>query len=239
MSSAPSQAAHDELPVLMARDLHIAASGTLPSVNIDFRLFPGELHLVHSRRKDRSSAIADALLGLSDPGRGAVSYLDRDWRELDAEESFALRRSVGRVQSQGNWMETRTVMENLLLPSRHNSVIPDQLLRERASNLAQRFGLPGLPLQLPSECAPADLESAACVRAFLGRPTLVILEHPMEFQDSALLLPMIDALQQVRRRGGSVIWFSEHMSLVTEPSIPADHRYRIVGGRLLPLRPAQ
>jgi phospholipid/cholesterol/gamma-HCH transport system ATP-binding protein len=118
-------------------------------------------------------------------------------------------------------------------------VLPEHLLLADASALALQFGLPGLPIGLPGDCAAADLERAACVRAFFGRPTLVILEHPMEFQDSSLLTPLMNAIQQVRRRDGAVIWFTEHMANVTDPSIPADGRYRLVGAHLLAARPGR
>lgn len=177
----------------------------------------------------------DRLLGLDVSDAGTVRYLGRAWRDLTPPEAFAWRRSIGRVQSRGNWMETRSVMENLLLPLKHHTVVPENILRDSASLLARRFGLPGLPVHLPEACPASDLERAACVRAFLGRPTLVVLEHPMEFEDSSVFEPMIDAIQQVRRRKGAVVWLTRHESIVSDRSVPADRRYRISGGQLLDL----
>jgi phospholipid/cholesterol/gamma-HCH transport system ATP-binding protein len=219
--------------LLQAVSLTIGATGSLPALSIDITVGPGELHLVYSRERDRSSDIADGLLGLDEAQAGMVCFLRKVWSDLTRREALSLRRCVGRVQSHGNWMDSRSVMENILLPARHHSVVPQEVLREWACELAQRFGLPGLPLQLPAECAPADLESAACVRAFLDRPTLVVLEHPIRFADSPLLPALINAIQQLRRRGGAAIWFTEHLALVRDISIPADRRYQIVGSRLL------
>jgi phospholipid/cholesterol/gamma-HCH transport system ATP-binding protein len=115
------------------------------------------------------------------------------------------------------------------------TVLPENLLRADASHLAQRFGLPGLPALLPEECPATDLQRAACIRAFLGRPTLVVLEHPIKFQDSGILEPMTNAIQQVRRRQGAVVWFTEHESVVADLCLPASRRYRISGGQLLDL----
>ena len=113
--------------------------------------------------------------------------------------------------------------------------LPDELLHEMACDFAQRFGLPGLPTLLPGQCPEPDLQRAACVRAFMGRPELVILEHPLEFADAGLLPPLVDAIQQVRRRQGSVIWFTRRRAVLEDHGIPADHRYRIAGRQLLEL----
>jgi phospholipid/cholesterol/gamma-HCH transport system ATP-binding protein len=199
-------------------------------------LCPGELHLIHSRNRERSSDIVDVLLGLADAGSGSVRFLGRAWHELDRREAFELRRAVVLVQEHGYWLEARSVLDNILLPARHHTILPEAALRGRASALAQQFGLPGLPLLLPSDCAPGDLERAACVRAFLGRPALLVLEHPMAFEDSDLLLPLMNAIQQVRRRGGSVLWFTEHALHATEASLTAERQRELVDSHLIDLK---
>jgi phospholipid/cholesterol/gamma-HCH transport system ATP-binding protein len=164
-----------------------------------------------------------------------VRFCDRAWRDLGMREAFELRCDVGRVQASGNWMETRPVMDSLLMPALHHTIVPKPRLRDSASELARRFGLPGLPMQTPDDCAPADLERAACVRAFLGRPALVVLEHPMELEASSLLVPLMNAIQQVRRRGGAVLWFTEHLSQVTDLGVCANRRCELVGTGLVDL----
>jgi len=218
-------------PLLAALGMPLAARSVVPAFQVDMLVWPGDLQIVHTRDKDSSGDIADGLLGLGTAG-GDVRYLGRAWRELNPAAALNLRRGVGRVQSGGNWMETRSVMENLLLPVLHHTILPERQLRQGASELARRFGLPGLPTSLPGECTTADLERAACVRAFLGHPTLVILEHPMKFEDASLLAPMMNAIQQVRWRQGAVIWFTEHLAHLRDASIPADRRCLLAGTRL-------
>jgi phospholipid/cholesterol/gamma-HCH transport system ATP-binding protein len=221
--------------ILIAEKLHIASYSSLPALVMSLVVRPGELHLFYSKDVARSRAVVDGLLGLDVGGTGSVRYLNRAWADLTPADAFRWRRSVGRVQREGNWMETRSVLENILLPRKHHTVLPENLLRDKVGSLAQRFGLPGLPMHLPHECPPADLARAACIRAFLGHPMLVALEHPMVFEDLDLLSPMMNAIQQVRQRKGAVIWFTEHLALVTDISIPADRRYQIAGSQLLDL----
>ncbi len=202
----------------------------------DLRLQAGELHLVYSPTTGQSAALADALLGLA--GAGQVRFLGFAWTDLRPAEACRLRGSIGRVMSRGNWLENRSVMENLLLPLRHHTVLAEEIMRQRASELALRFGLPGIPTLLPHQCSESDLERAACVRAFLGRPRLVVLEQPIESAEARTLAPLIEAIQQVRRRRGAIIWFTRNRSLLEERGIAPDRRYRIAGSRLLQLETA-
>ena len=220
-------------PLLRARSLQITGSGTLPSLELDLELQPGDLQLVFSQDTIQSTAIVDALLGLDGPAQGGVQFLGRAWSELKPSEANRLRGNIGRVLSAGNWMSGRSVMENLLLPIRHHTVLPDEVLREMACDLARHFGLPGLPTLLPHQCPESDLERAACIKAFLGRPRLVILEHPMDFADFGMFVPLMEAIQQMRRRHGAVIWFTRSRNVFEDQSIPASRRLQVTGGRLL------
>ncbi len=225
----------DATPILSASAMQVAARGAFPGLLLDFRLCAGELQVIHSRHKERSGDIVDGLLGLVDAGEGVVRFLGRAWHEVGRRDASELRREIGRVQHRGNWMEGRSVLDNLLLPARHHTILPERVLREGASTLARQFGLPGLPLQLPSDCAPEDLERAACVRAFLGRPRLVVLEHPMAFEESDMLLALMNAIQQSRRRGAAVLWFTEHPSHAVEAGLTADRHRELVDTHLIDL----
>lgn len=224
--------------IIEARHIRLTPREGAAMLEVDLEVLPGQLHLIYSDDPDNSSAISDVLLGLREAAQGEVRWQGRAWSEIPPRTAYRLRGNVSRVTSRGNWMDTRSVMENVLLPLRHHTILPDDVLREMACDFAQRFGLPGLPMLLPGQCPEPDLQRAACVRAFMGRPELVILEHPLESADAGLLPPLVDAIQQVRRRKGSVIWFTRRRAVLEEPGIPADHRYRIAGRQLLELEAA-
>lgn len=220
-------------PLLQVDAIEVPASGTRRPLTLSLDLRAGELQLIHSPDVDLSTSIADLLLGLRRSDRGSVRFDGARWDEMPEAEAFRLRGRIGRVLTHGNWITTWSVMDNVLLPARHHTVMPAGQLRELACGLARQFGLPGLPVLLPGECAAADLERAACVRAFLGRPRLVILEHPLDDGGSGLLPALMSAVQRLRRRGGAVIWMTRDRSLLERRDISADRRYRIVGGLLL------
>jgi phospholipid/cholesterol/gamma-HCH transport system ATP-binding protein len=224
-------------PILETAGLSVVSPRGGSILADDLCLQAGELHLVHSPTRGRARPWPMPCSAWPAPAP-EVRFLGLAWADLDAAEACRLRSRIGRVMSSGNWLENRSVMENLLLPLRHQTVLAEEIIRQRASELALSFGLPGIPTLLPHQCSESDLERAACVRAFLGRPKLLVLEQPIEATESKTFPPLINAVQQLRRRRGAIIWFTHKRSLLEEPGISADRRYRIAGSRLLQLEAA-
>jgi phospholipid/cholesterol/gamma-HCH transport system ATP-binding protein len=109
---------------------------------------------------------------------------------------------------------------------RASSADPNEL-RDRATALCCAFGLPGLPLVRPGELAASDLARAACVRAFLGDPALVLLESPVQGRFTNLMPPLLNALAAARDRGAAAIWFTRSDLVWRDPSVPATMRLRL------------
>jgi phospholipid/cholesterol/gamma-HCH transport system ATP-binding protein len=99
--------------------------------------------------------------------------------------------------------------------------------------LATHFGLPGFPAGGPRDLVPEDLQRLACVRAFLGNPTLLLLEEPTFGVYPELLVPLIHAIRRARSRGSAVLWLTAAAGVWRDPSIPATARYRLVGRQFM------
>ena len=111
-------------------------------------------------------------------------------------------------------------------------------LHDEATRLACAFGLPGLPLDRPADLSPRDLARAACVRAFLGRPRLVLLESPVSGQHTELTAPLLNAIAGARSRGAAAIWLTRSDLVWRDHSIAASQRLRLGEHGLAPARRA-
>jgi phospholipid/cholesterol/gamma-HCH transport system ATP-binding protein len=220
--------------VLNSREVTFFSEGQDQDVHtrVHFDLQSGELALVRLSNLHQTAAFADTFSGLREPTKGKIRFLGRDWQDVSTDTANAMRGKIGRVFSSGNWLDGFTICDNVLLPQSHHTRTPkDDLLRD-AANLAKHFGLPGLPSGYPTEYARADLRKAACVRAFLGKPLLLLLEDPTYGIYPEILAPLVNAVRRARNRGAAVFWMTLTDDVWLDESIPAN-RYFMISGREL------
>jgi phospholipid/cholesterol/gamma-HCH transport system ATP-binding protein len=210
-----------------------ATRDAVDSSELSLSVCAGELVLIRLARLEQTSKFADACAGLVQPATGAIHFLGRNWPELPPDQANALRGRIGRVFRAGNWINQLSLMDNILLSQRHHTRRPDRQLREEAAHLAEQFGLPGVPLDLPGDIPAADLQRAACVRAFLGRPLLVLLEEPTAGIYLEIISALMHAVRKARERGAAVIWLTQKNLIWNDRTLPVSRRYRLVAGKLM------
>jgi phospholipid/cholesterol/gamma-HCH transport system ATP-binding protein len=228
------------MPIQPVLDLDRALAGQspddLPTPALTLQLMPGELAVVEARSATTAAWVADLCSGLIPLSDGTVRFLGHTWATLPPDYAAALRGRIGRVFATGAWVGFVDAATNILLPQLHHSREPRDDLREQATRLACGFGLPGLPLEHPGDLVPIDLARAACVRAFLGDPALLLLESPLQGQFEELLTPLLDALAGARQRGAAAIWLTRSDLVWSDHSVPANHRLRLRERGLVPAR---
>lgn len=181
--------------------------------NVCFELGKGDLLLVRIERENERLPLADASQGLLRADRGTVTFLDGDWVKLSTDEAAAQRAKIGRLFDDEGWISDLNVDENILLGQLHHTQRTESEIMDEALKFARVFGLPGLPRGRPEKTRRWDLRKAACVRAFLGRPALIILEQPVRGVYADFIAPLLDAVRSARRRAAAVLW------TVTDPQI--------------------
>lgn len=201
--------------------------------NADFELVSGQMALVRFNHLRQTTAFADALCGLMRPSRGAIRFIGRDWHTAIPDTANAMRGKIGRVFSSGNWLDGYSLSANILLSQRHHTRRLDDAIRREAAQWADNFGLPGLPTGDPKTYSRADLQRAACVRAFMGKPELLLLEDPTFGIYPAVVPALINAVRRVRNRGAAVWWMTLAEDVWRDESIPADRFFRISGQKLI------
>ena len=203
------------------------------TIDFEMNLFGGDLALINLERPRFGSVLADACCGLHQVAAGAIFFLGKDWSALPSNTANALRGRIGRVFTSGNWINRLTLLENILLPQLHHTRREFAELRNEAVRLAEHFGLPGLPSGLPDDVMRADHQRAACIRAFLGQPSLILLEEPTFGVYPEILPPLINAIRQACDRGCGVIWLTLEDQVWNDPMLPVTYRYRLTARKLM------
>ena len=210
-----------------------AQDGGAETIDFEMNLLGGDLALINLERPRFGSFFADACCGLCPAAKGRIFFLGKDWSALPPNTANALRGRIGRVFTSGNWLNRLTLLENILLPQLHHTRRKIAELRDEAVQLAEYFGLPGLPSGWPDDVMRADHQRAACIRAFLGQPSLVVLEEPTFGVYPEILPPLVNAIRRACDRGCAVIWLTREDQVWNDPLLPATRRYRLTARKLM------
>jgi len=226
------------LDLAQARSRTAPPHGPAPSITL--RLTPAELAVIEMPDAATASWFADLCSGLFSLAEGRTSFLAHDWATLSHDYACALRGRIGRVFGVGGWIGFLNVAENILLPRLHHTHEDPDTLGGRAAELARGFGLPGLPMERPGDLPAPDLARAACVRAFLGDPALLLLESPVPDDAPDLADALLGALAEARSNGAAAIWLARRDLSRDAPSrfLSASQRLRFGEHGLVPARRA-
>jgi phospholipid/cholesterol/gamma-HCH transport system ATP-binding protein len=173
--------------------------------------------------------LADAAEGLVTPVQGTVTFLGEDWQTMTPDRAAAQRGKIGRVFEGESWLSSLNVDQNITLAQRHHTRRPVKEIEREATQLCRVFGLAGLPHGRPSNARWQDLQKAACARAFLGEPILILLEDPTVGIYADVIAPLIDTVRQARHRGAAVLWTTNELQVWNNPALGATARWRMLG----------
>ena len=200
--------------------------------HVSLELKAGELWLVRIEREDERVPLADAAEGLVPPTQGSIAFLGEDWRSMSADHAAARRGTIGRLFEDEGWISDLDVDQNITLSQRHHTRRSEEEILDEAVKFARLFGLPGLPRGRPASVRRPDLRKAACIRAFLGQPKLIILERPERGVYADLIAPLVNAVQSARRRGAAILWTASDLRLWQNPAVGATSRGKMFGPQL-------
>jgi phospholipid/cholesterol/gamma-HCH transport system ATP-binding protein len=225
----PATPASAAEPVLELQGVRAApGESPLDGATLDLRLMPGELALVQAPDAGIARALAELCGGVVPLAAGRVRFQGQDWAGLKRRQAEALRGSIGLSPGDGGWLPHLSVEESMLLARRHHGGMPEAELVREATALARAFGLRGMPEQRPAELSRTDLARAACARAFLGRPVLLLLESPLDREVSDLLAgPVLEALRPALARGAAAIWATRSRRAWEDPGLARVQRLRL------------
>ncbi len=196
-------------------------SGQVPWLEFEAVRWPGEapltlrvgrgdcVFLLATEEDDRRvRRLANAAVGIEAPLEGAVRFAGEDWSALSPAAAEHRRARIGRVFCGAAWVSNLDVDENVLLARLHHTHRRLREWRAEAERIAHALGLTALPSGRAAWTPPRELQRAQWVRALLGAPDLLILEHPERGAEPGDLAAFGKAADAARARGAGVLWIT-------------------------------
>ncbi len=194
----------------------------------------GELAMIHLGWFQKARRLASLMQGLHRPLQGEVRFQAQDWLGDDYDRHFSMRNRIGRVFEDQAWIENINVAANVTLASRHHGVTKQEVIAD-VRHWGADFGVAELIQERPAFVHPSLLQRHQWVRAFLGKPVLLLLERPLKSASTAEASMLLRAVNSIRKEGTAVVWFTSSIDDLAKILEPPISHYEIKDGELLPI----
>lgn len=202
-------------------------SSKIPVVkNVTMSIWDGEFVMVTGPSGCGKSTLLHILLGLELPTSGKVFFFGQDlYSHFNEDDRTELRKKkVGMIYQQSNWINSLTVLENVMFALRING-IEDQFARKKSQELLETVGMLDWQDFRPTELSSGQQQKIALARAIITDPQLIIADEPtgnLDFKSGEELMRLLKKLNDSGKTIVMVTHDLEYLSFATRSLIMFD-----------------
>ena len=166
-------------PVIRVEGLLTRIGGRVLHEHIDLDVFQSEVLGVVGGSGSGKSVLLRSIIGLQQPVEGRIEVLGRNVAALDGDELVRMQIRWGVLFQDGAQFGDQTVAQNVQVPLREHTDLPQELMNEVASVKLSMVGLPPDAAQkYPAELSGGMRKRAGLARALALDPELLFLDEP-------------------------------------------------------------
>lgn len=172
-------AAIAQQPVIRIRDLLTRLGGRVLHDHLDLDVLQGEILGVVGGSGSGKSVLLRTVVGLQRATSGRIEVLGRNLADLVGEALIRMQIRWGVLFQDGALFGDQTVAENVQIPLREHTDLPQQLMDEIASVKLSMVGLPAdAAKRYPAELSGGMRKRAGLARALALDPEVLFLDEP-------------------------------------------------------------
>ena len=203
-------------PVVDISGVTVTFPGVTALREVDFRLFPGEVHALLGENGAGKSTLVKALTGVHTPDAGEIRLAGAP--VSFASPALAQDAGISTVYQEVNLCTNLSVAENILLgrePRRFGS-INGRAMRARAAELLSRIGLHIDPGSALGSHPIAVQQLVAIARAVAVDARVLILDEPTSSLDAGEVAELFRIMRVLRDSGVAILFVSHFLDQVYE-----------------------
>jgi phospholipid/cholesterol/gamma-HCH transport system ATP-binding protein len=178
--------------------------------DVTFSAYKGDITVVLGASGSGKSTVLNHLLGLIPVEKGYVSVLGKDISNITEAEQLNLYLQMGVFYQSGALLNSMTVGENVALPLKQHSNLPDSLIEEI---VYMKLGLVHLQHAFhlfPSQLSGGMLKRAALARAIVMDPPLLFCDEPGAGLDPISLASLDELIINLQKQLGISVLMVTH-----------------------------
>ncbi len=214
------------------RDLHFVRSGRSIFEGLSCGFPRGKLSVIAGASGAGKTTLLRMLARLLRPTRGEI-WIDWevDLTAMSEADVRTYRGEVGMLFQRGALLDSMSVYENVALPLRERTTLPEDRIRTEVERAFSAVDLHDVGDLLPGELSGGMVKRAGLARALIQRPKILLCDEPFSGLDPPTVRKVETLLQQVRRSSGATMILTSHHTHSTRRI--ADHLVMLNGKRAL------
>jgi len=180
---------------------------------ISLRLQPGSFHFLTGPSGAGKTTLLKLCYGALVPTAGHVRLFERDVREMERDDIALMRRRIGVVHQDCQFLDHLSVSDNIALPL---MVAGRDLLAESANlkELTNWVGLTERAHALPPELSGGERQRAALARAVIMSPDVLLADEPTGNIDWEMSQRLMRLLIELNRMGKTIMIATHDIALI-------------------------
>ena len=187
---------------------------------VSLRLAPGSFHFLTGPSGAGKSTFLKLCYAELLPTAGRITLFDREVRSLNRDEVARMRRRIGVVHQDCQFLDHLPLAANVTLPAMVSSRQADM---EDLTALLNWVGLAQLADARPPQLSGGERQRAALARAIIMSPDVVLADEPTGNLDWEMSLRLRTLLVELNKMGKTILIATHDLNLIraAKQQVPA------------------
>lgn len=170
----------------------------------------GEVHVILGGSGCGKSTLLKHVIGLLRPASGRIQLLGTDLVAVDEDERNAVLARIGMLFQGGALLNSLTIAENVALPIRERTDLPEDVIQEMVAMKLALVSLSHAHQRTPPELSGGMKKRAALARAMATDPEILFCDEPSAGLDPITAAELDDLLINLKDRFGMSVVVVTH-----------------------------